>query len=125
MLGADEAVRHTPRLMVRLLQRLARDGRNPFEHQLSLLTSRRVLPAFFLCPACLLTPSSPAIASHDQPWWRALATWSCSRPSSSRRNDATARSPTEGSLLLADAASCVASLMKSTIVDGVSDVNQC
>lgn len=39
---------------------------------------------YFLCTACLLTPSSAAISCHDQPCTRALLTCTASSCSSSR-----------------------------------------
>src|SRR6185312_8500187 len=74
---------------------------------------------YFLCTACLLTRSACAICCQDQPWARALPTCSPSSDSSSPRRDATAASPTAGSLLDAAAATCVASVMPSTYVDRV------
>src|SRR2546422_825111 len=79
----------------------------PLEHQ--------CLP-YFLCTACLLTPSSAAISCHDQPCIRALRTCTASSCSNSRRSAATARSPTRGSRSPARAARSVASVMLSTYV---------
>src|SRR5258705_4110499 len=88
----------------------------PLEHQ-------RSRPACFLCTACLLTPSASAISCHDQPWWRALLTWSTSRVSDSLRSATTARSPTRASVLLAASARSVASVMLSIKVDRPEVVN--
>lgn len=69
---------------------------------------------YFLCTACLLTPSSVAISCHDHPCRRALRTCTASSCSTSFRRAVTARSPIRGSRSPARVARSVASLIQST-----------
>src|SRR3954465_4022001 len=66
-------------------------------------------PPCLRCTACLLTPRAAPISCHDQPCSRACATCSASRRSTSARSEATALSPTVGSVLSTDSASFIAS----------------
>src|SRR5439155_17031616 len=107
VLGAHVVVAQRLRLGRRQVDDPPGPGREPLEHQHLLLLPRprrASATACFLWTAWRLTPSASAMPSHDQPWSRAFSTCNSSRPSSSLRRLATARSPTAGSWLLADAA---------------------
>ena len=93
----------------RLGDALACRMREALEHQRFLRLSSP--SPYFLCTACLLTPSWSAICCHDQPSARAFSTCSRSSDSSRARSEATARSPVAGSALDAAPASSVASVI--------------
>src|SRR5688572_2198402 len=108
---ADLRTADRARLVLRPLDRLARSSREPLEHHRSLRASSLRPPPCFLWTACLLTPSASAICCQDHPRVRALSTCSASSDSSSARSDATAASPTAGSLLAVASARSVACVM--------------
>src|SRR5919198_6721078 len=115
VLGADPAVAQRPGLVLRDRHGRARVLGEALEHQPSNLLRRPCLR----WTACFDTPSATPISCHDHPRSRALATCSASRRSTSARSEATAASPTCGSVLSTAPArsrvSCAA--MASTYVD--------
>src|SRR6478672_5128948 len=107
VLGADPAVGQGGRLALGGDDRVPGVVGEALEHHDPLRRSRP--PPCLRWTACLETPSAPPISCHDHPCARAWATWSASRRSTSVRRDATARSPTAGSVLSTDSASLIAS----------------
>lgn len=81
------------------------------------------LRAYFLCTACLLTPSMSAIACQLSPARRAASTWHSSRRSVSCRRAATARSPARGSAVSVACETISCGSMMSTVVAICSHVN--
>lgn len=81
------------------------------------------LRAYFLCTACLLTPSMSAIACQLSPARRAASTWHSSRRSVNCRRAATARSPARGSAVSVACETISCGSMMSTVVAICSHVN--
>src|SRR5690606_22204415 len=79
--------------------------------------------AYFLCTACLLTPSASAISCQLRPDRSAASTCLSSRTSARTRNDDTARRPARGSLRSAAMSAIVVDSMVSTYVAWVRVVN--